>query len=609
MKNKLLISEVDRINSLMGNNKKVFIKEGPLIRNYSTKVFTSFSNQVDNLVKLRQIGEINTNKELKQNLLKQIDILGDSIDDSTKNILKNIADEIGRSTKSTFDDAVKKFKNEIDPKKIKLDLEKTNIIYSNIIKSLEQTTETLINTKNNYKVKLENIYFKKLDEQINNNSESIIKDYKNVDEVVNTVKIQLYEFLKKSVPGQEKEFYDFFIDYISNKLKNYQPLREIFDLADEVTVQNTSGKQLPKVTNTKYQEILKKFEDNGYQSLTKEETIIMDLVDKFIKSTDTNYLKLIKEINKKMKITLKDYFKNNKTIKNRFGNFVRKVLYSKGEVNVWKVNDLGITEEIKTFLNNIDKNFLTNVESGKYRYLKNEKGDWDQLNMLDTNNIDGPNYLEDLIRRKKGIQNVDEMTEDEIESFLSELNNYSDESLREELEYVKNNRNEFIKASAKTTEKGDFSELYFLNHITTLNKLSDFFDVVYHAGALKGNPIDTILGIDVIMRSKQTGELFSVQIKTTKNISIKPSTVYPGQESFNVWLSSGIKLKGEKDLAVVIDDNSNFIVFSGQMQFIKNAETGEWVEKAKGFKSSGGVHYIDINSDGIKDIITNIKIN
>jgi len=607
MKNKLLISEVDRINSLMGNNKKVFIKEGPLIRNYSIKVGTSFSNKVDNLVKLRQIGKINTNRELKQNLLKQIDILGDSIDDATKNKLKNIADEIGSSTESTFDDAVKKFKNEIDPKKIKLDLEKTNIIYSNIIKSLEQTTESLINAKNDFKVKLEDLYFKKVDEQINNNSERIIKDYRNVDEVVTNAKVQLYKLLEKNVPGQEKEFYDFFTDYISNKLKNYQPLREIFDLADEVTVQNTSGKQLPKATNTKYQEILKKFENNGYQSLTKEETIIMNLVDKFIKSTDTNYLKLIEEINKKMKLTLSDILKNNKTAKDRFTKFVRKVLYSKGEISVWKINDLEITEEIKAFLDSNYPNFLSNVESGKYKYLADENGNWDQLNMLDTNLVDGPNYLEDLLKRKKNIQNTAEITEKELETFLDEINNYSDNELIKELNYLKENKDFFTKTSTKTTEKGDFSETYFINDILTLKQLSDHFDIVYHAGAKKGNPIDTILGIDLIMKNKNN-ELVAAQIKTTNKINLSPSSVNPGKDSFNVWLSSGIRLKGEKDLGVVIDSNNNFLVFGPQMQYVKNPETGEWVKSGLGFKRSGGVHYIDINSDGINDFYTNIPI-
>ena len=74
------------------------------------------------------------------------------------------------------------------------------------------------------------------------------------------------------------------------------------------------------------------------------------------------------------------------------------------------------------------------------------------------------------------------------------------------------------------------------------------------------------------------------------------------------WLKTYLPRRYEVDKAFVIDSNNNFLVFGPQMQYVKNPETGEWVKSGLGFKRSGGVHYIDINSDGINDFYTNIPI-
>ena len=75
--------------------------------------------------------------------------------------------------------------------------------------------------------------------------------------------------------------------------------------------------------------------------------------------------------------------------------------------NIHRIKEvMGLITEAEQPSNAVEINLGNLFESGKYKYLADENGNWDQLNMLDTNLVDGPNYLEDLLKRKKNILNT-----------------------------------------------------------------------------------------------------------------------------------------------------------------------------------------------------------
>lgn len=295
MNTKKIEEEIERIHEIFynGSDKKLIgskvksIQTKPILESgfvrLSLEAAEYFGESSRQLLQLRKIGKIKNNNELRLNLYKQIDALGDSIDDATKKRLKSIADEIGNSRRANLDNAFNKYLDEIEPSKLKIDLSKSTISIQKILDQITELKNQLAKFKDEYKIKLEEAYFSKLETYLGSNT-WITSSYPTIDDFIDASRIQLETYLKREIPGQTNEFYDFYTKYISDKINDFEPLRSLYRVDNPQITRPKPGitgqvEVLPDALTESYRRIVRKIRTSGANSVTDSEKQFVDAVD------------------------------------------------------------------------------------------------------------------------------------------------------------------------------------------------------------------------------------------------------------------------------------------------------------------------------------------
>ena len=241
------------------------------------------------------------------------------------------------------------------------------------------------------------------------------------------------------------------------------------------------------------------------------------------------------------------------------------------------------------------------IEAG-YKRIYDSEGNFSPLNKLDTNYVDGPEQIIELMKKT--------LTKDEIDNFadiikrlsmipendvlqksltMIELENKWSEIIiklknnsKDAVEKWYENVNEITKKIKSASLKGDTSEI----KVTNLME-SKGMKVLYTAS--EGNPVDSLLNIDHIVddssnmfgggiKTVQTksasyiieGE-FQLVTKTYKNGKTEKKWMFvekPGTGKFKIGTTEKIGKQSQIDLSAFSDDAGNTIVCGRQKEWI-----------------------------------------
>jgi hypothetical protein len=280
----------------------------------------------------------------------------------------------------------------------------------------------------------------------------------------------------------------------------------------------------------------------------------------------------------------------------------------------------GLDPEIRELINSNKPNFFSELESGKYKNLVDENGNWDQINMLDTNIGDREVFFKDFAKLK-GFD-PENMTQKQIDEVIGLLEKEPNENIKK---MILSDKEKYITNSLRNSERGEVVVNSFKNEIQT-GKLKNIFDVVWEPKTY-GNALDKS-GVDMILKNKQTGKYVLVQFKSVGDIKVGESSVYKYtgvKNNLNFYLPSGINIKN--GLAGVMDGKGNWVLFPPQTGFnvqvvqkankklgipgIKDYSPRMTVDgkPVKEFRKTGGYSHVDISDKPGDEFWTNIDLS
>lgn len=189
-------------------------------------------------------------------------------------------------------------------------------------------------------------------------------------------------------------------------------------------------------------------------------------------------------------------------------------------------------------------------------FVYDEKGEWDRINKLNTNYSDTARWVIDVLKKQgKDICKIQKKIELGDNSDLKLL---AQDMLKNKTEYwhdyLSPQKEKYVENNTKNSIIGDISE----------NVVKDFllekgWKLIYHAK--EGSPIDTKLGIDIIMSSPE-GKIAKIQVKTVGSITQVAATPC---ENAGVTLTKK-KIKGGFSVytrggAIIRDTNINLVAY------------------------------------------------
>ena len=280
----------------------------------------------------------------------------------------------------------------------------------------------------------------------------------------------------------------------------------------------------------------------------------------------------------------------------------------------------GLDPEIRELINSNKPNFFSELDSGKYKNLVDENGNWDQINMLDTNIGDREVFFKDFAKLK-GFD-PENMTQKQIDEVIGLLEKEPNENIKK---MILSDKEKYITNSLRNSERGEVVVNSFKNEIQT-GKLKNIFDIVWEPKTY-GNALDKS-GVDMILKNKQTGKYVLVQFKSVGDIKVGESSVYKYtgvKNNLNFYLPSGINIKN--GLAGVMDGKGNWVLFPPQTGFnvqvvqkankklgipgIKDYSPRMTVDgkPVKEFRKTGGYSHVDISDKPGDEFWTNIDLS
>lgn len=234
--------------------------------------------------------------------------------------------------------------------------------------------------------------------------------------------------------------------------------------------------------------------------------------------------------------------------------------------------------------------------------------------MLNTNSGDRILLFEDFVTSKGKVSS--ELTNQEVEDLMNEFLNLDNAEFKK---LIEKDKVRYTTNSTRNSSEGDRIEANFDKKFGPNGELEDLGRIVFNPKG-RGNPLD-FQGYDRILLNKN-GEFVPIQIKKSGNIKQGKSVVFPGQENFEFYMFSGVRIK--KGYVCVEDQNGNWIVYPPQFdsQIITkvNKTTGtpnvvsytlktKDGQVVKGFRRTGGTTYVDISSKPGDEFYTNIDFS
>lgn len=173
----------------------------------------------------------------------------------------------------------------------------------------------------------------------------------------------------------------------------------------------------------------------------------------------------------------------------------------------------GDREKYKEILNLIGKAPELHDSILDMKFVYDENGNWTRINKLNSNYSDTARLVIDILSNEgEDLCQILEMLNNNDKSKLTELALKIQNNLEQYYqEYLTTNTDRYTENNTKNTKVGDKSEQDVIDLLT--KKYS--WQLIYQA--TEGSPIDTKLGIDIIMRTKD-GRIAKIQVKTVGSI-------------------------------------------------------------------------------------------
>lgn len=223
--------------------------------------------------------------------------------------------------------------------------------------------------------------------------------------------------------------------------------------------------------------------------------------------TETQFKKVIKENSNSCEAEL--YKKiNNRYILNTFRKPIEEMI--KPHIQKWN----GDRKKYEEILNLIGKSPELHDSILDMEFVYDENGNWTRINKLNTNYSDTSRLVIDILSNEgEDLCQVLEMLNNKDKSKLTELalkiQNNPEQYYQE---YLYTNIDRYTENNTRNTKVGDKSEQ------NVINFLSNNYNWTLIYQSTEGSPIDTKLGIDLIMKTKD-GRIAKIQVKTVGSIT------------------------------------------------------------------------------------------
>ena len=226
-----------------------------------------------------------------------------------------------------------------------------------------------------------------------------------------------------------------------------------------------------------------------------------------IRLTESQLKKIIKENSNSCDA---DLFKkiNNRYILNTFKKPIEEMI--KPHTQNWN----GDRKKYEEILNLIGKAPELHDSILDMKFVYDENGNWTRINKLNTNYSDTARLVIDILSNEgEDLCQILEMLNNNDKSKLTELalkiQNNPEQYYQE---YLYTNTERYTENNSRNTKIGDKSEQDVVNFLSNNYK----WTLIYQS--TEGSPIDTKLGIDLIMKTKD-GRIAKIQVKTVGSIT------------------------------------------------------------------------------------------
>lgn len=231
---------------------------------------------------------------------------------------------------------------------------------------------------------------------------------------------------------------------------------------------------------------------------------------------------------------------------------------------------------------------------------------WDQINKLDTNYSDTAILITDIILRNYGEEYAEEVYNSLVDNDTSKLKEIvqkiqnGDIKIFDEIKY---NKERYTQNSTYNSYQGELIEGIVLDFLLTKG-----FTLIHRGSG--GDPIDVLLGIDLIM--EKDGKIYTFQCKKVFNISFEKSTIMnPEKGAYKILSNKNLYISKQPNLDYVAygTENGSVLIAKKQYDILKNEkgngfiyldkETFAQPKNIKGYSSYESGHrvfYVDVDS-------------
>lgn len=265
--------------------------------------------------------------------------------------------------------------------------------------------------------------------------------------------------------------------------------------------------------------------------------------------------------------------------------------------------DGNLLPEIINIIEAQSPGFLKKLENGEYKFLENAEGNWNSLNKLDTNTVDRTELLK-LYANKKG-KDLNNLTEKQFNEFIDDFIKDCNDNPQTIKTLIEENSGNLTKNIEKLSEEGLQIEQFMYKKIDIT--LKNEFEIVWTPKG-EGNPVDTIVGADMIVKRKTDNTYHLVQIKKSRwNLYVTNSKLTNGEIIIG-YTSSPVRLKN--GYVGLVDKSNKWIFFPPQeIGNVTTNESGKKVFKPTGLGFNKNMQIIDIDPTRTSDTFyTNINI-
>lgn len=233
-------------------------------------------------------------------------------------------------------------------------------------------------------------------------------------------------------------------------------------------------------------------------------------------------------------------------------------------------------------------------------------GKWDQINKLDTNYSDTAILFTDIILKNYGEEYVKEVynsLEDNDTTKLEEISQKIQNGDIKIFDEIKYNKERYIQNSTHNSYEGELIEGIVLDFLLTKG-----FTLIHRGGG--GDPIDVLLGIDLIM--EKDGKIYTFQCKKVFDISFEKSTIMnPEKGAYQILSNKNLYISKQPNLDYVAYGtlNGSILITKKQYDILKNKEGIGYIyldketfaqpKREKGYslyKKGHRAFYVDVDS-------------